>query len=94
MQMHRPKAHSELRICHYQMHQFLTLKGPLRASISRDGVVIENSKTVVTAAGSRSALGFGLSRRDRDTRTQVHSRKLRSREALILEFTGATTLAF
>jgi hypothetical protein len=49
------QAHSELRICHYQMHQFLTLRGPLRASISRDGVVIENSKTVVTTAGSCAA---------------------------------------
>ena len=49
------QAHSELRICHYQMHQFLTLRGPLRASISRDGVVIENSKTVVTVAGSCTA---------------------------------------
>jgi hypothetical protein len=49
------QAHSELRICHYQMQQFLTLRGPLRASISRDGVVIENSKTVVTAAGSCGA---------------------------------------
>jgi hypothetical protein len=49
------QANSELRICHYQMRQFLTLKGPLRASISRDGVVVEHSKTVFTAAGSCAA---------------------------------------
>jgi hypothetical protein len=30
----------------------VTLKGPLRASISRDGVTVENSKTVVAATGS------------------------------------------
>jgi len=30
------QANSELRICHYPTRQFLTLKGPLTASISRD----------------------------------------------------------
>ena len=48
------QANSELRICHYQTRQFLTLKGPTRASISRDGVVVENRK-MVTAAGSCTA---------------------------------------
>jgi hypothetical protein len=43
------QANSELRICHYPTHKLLTLKGPLRASISRDGVTTENSKTVVTS---------------------------------------------
>jgi hypothetical protein len=45
-------ANSELRICHYQTRQLLTLKGPLRASVSRDGVTVENGKAVITAAGS------------------------------------------
>lgn len=46
------QANSELRICHYKMRQFLTLRGPLRASISLDGVAVENRKTVLAAAGS------------------------------------------
>src|SRR4051794_14365422 len=48
------QANSELRICHYKMRQFLTLRGPLRASISLDGVAVENRKTVL-AAGSCAA---------------------------------------
>jgi hypothetical protein len=46
------QANSELRICHYQTRQLLTLKGPLRASISVDGVVVENAKTALAGAGS------------------------------------------
>ena len=46
------QANSELRICHYKTRQFLTLRGPLRASISLDGVAVENRKTVLAAAGS------------------------------------------
>jgi hypothetical protein len=49
------QAHSELRICHYKMRQFLTLRGPLRASISLDGVAVENRKAVLTTAGSCAA---------------------------------------
>ena len=49
------QANSELRICHYKMGQFLTLRGPLRASISLEGVTVENRKTVLTAAGSCAA---------------------------------------
>ena len=49
------QANSELRICHYKMGQFLTLRGPLRASISLDGVAVENRKTVLAAAGSCAA---------------------------------------
>jgi hypothetical protein len=45
----------ELRICHYQMRQYLTLRGPVRASVSRDGVVVESNKSAVTAAGSCAA---------------------------------------
>jgi hypothetical protein len=46
------QANSELRLCHYPTSKLLTLKGPLRASISRDGVTVENSKAVVAATGS------------------------------------------
>jgi hypothetical protein len=49
------QANSELRICHYKMRQFLTLRGPMRASISLDGVAVENRKTVLAATGSCAA---------------------------------------
>ena len=49
------QANSELRICHYPTRQLLTLKGPLRASISRDGVTAENSKIAVASAGTCAA---------------------------------------
>jgi hypothetical protein len=49
------QPNSELRICHYQMHQYLTLRGPMRASVSRDGVVAESKKSAVTADGSCAA---------------------------------------
>lgn len=45
-------ANSELQICHYQTHQLLALKGPLRVSISREGVTVENGKAAITVAGS------------------------------------------
>jgi hypothetical protein len=45
-------ANSELRICHYRTHQLLMLKGPLRASVSADGVAVENSKAFAASAGS------------------------------------------
>ena len=41
------QANSELRICHYQTRQFLTLRGPLRASISREGVAVVSGKMAV-----------------------------------------------
>jgi hypothetical protein len=44
------QANSELRICHYPTLQLLTLKGPLRASISRDGVTAETGKAVATGS--------------------------------------------
>ena len=47
-------VNSELRICHYQTRQVLTLKGPLRASISGDSVTVENGKAVLVFAGSCS----------------------------------------
>lgn len=46
---------SELRICHYQTHQLLTLKGPLRASISRETVTVDNGKAVLASAGACAA---------------------------------------
>jgi len=49
------QPNSELRLCHYQMRQYLTLRGPVRASVSRDGVVVESNKSAVTAAGSCAA---------------------------------------
>ena len=48
-------ANSELHICHYQTRQLVTLKGPLRASVSRDGVAIENRKTLLVSAVSCAA---------------------------------------
>jgi hypothetical protein len=45
-------ANSELQICHYQTHQLLTLKGPIRVSVSREGVTVESGKAVITVAGS------------------------------------------
>src|SRR5262245_52014051 len=48
-------ANSELRICHYQTRQFLTLRGPLRASISREGVAVINGKTATVAGESCAA---------------------------------------
>lgn len=45
------QPNSELRLCHYPTLQLLTLKGPLRASISRDGVKAETGKAAV-ATGS------------------------------------------
>jgi hypothetical protein len=49
------QANSELRICHYQTRQFMTLRGPLRASISREGVSVINGKTATDAGGSCAA---------------------------------------
>jgi hypothetical protein len=49
------QANSELRICHYQTRQFLTLRGPLRASISRDGVAVISGK-IATVAGESCAM--------------------------------------
>jgi hypothetical protein len=46
---------SELRICHYQTRQVVTLEGPVRASILRDSVAIENGKAVLAFAESCSA---------------------------------------
>jgi hypothetical protein len=36
---------TELRVCHYRLRRLVTLKGPLRASISASGVTAEHGKT-------------------------------------------------
>jgi hypothetical protein len=46
------QANSELQICHFRSQQLLSLKGPLTASISRDGVKVENSNLAAASAGS------------------------------------------
>jgi hypothetical protein len=45
------QANSELRICHFPTRQFLTLKGPLKASVSQGGVTADNNKATATATG-------------------------------------------
>ena len=49
------QANSELRICHYRSQQLLSLKGPLKASISRDGVTVEGSNAAAASAGPCAA---------------------------------------
>ena len=45
----------ELRVCHYQMGKIVTLKGPLRATLSRDGVTLANGKAVLAGTGPCAA---------------------------------------
>jgi hypothetical protein len=40
------QANSELRICHYPTHKLLTLRGPLRASVSASGVTMQNGAAI------------------------------------------------
>jgi hypothetical protein len=47
-------ANGEVRICHYQTRRILILKGPLRVSVSRDGVTAENGKAPLVSAESCS----------------------------------------
>jgi len=47
------QVNSELRICHYGTQRLLALKGPLKVSISQDGVTAENGK--VASEGSCAA---------------------------------------
>jgi hypothetical protein len=39
-------ANSELRLCHYRNQKLLTLKGPLRVSVSASGVMAENGQEI------------------------------------------------
>jgi len=46
---------SELRVCHYRTGKIVSLKGPLRATVSQDGVTVENSKVALAALGPCAA---------------------------------------
>jgi hypothetical protein len=48
-------ANSELRLCHYKARKLLTLKGPLRASITASGVTPEGGKAIAASAESCAA---------------------------------------
>jgi hypothetical protein len=41
------EANSELRICNYRTHTLVTLRGPLRASISTSGVTAESGNAII-----------------------------------------------
>jgi len=45
-------ANSELRLCHYRSQKILTLKGPLRVSVTSAGVAAENGKEIEAAGES------------------------------------------
>jgi hypothetical protein len=38
-------ANSELRLCHYGVPRFVTVRGPARATVSADGITVEAGKT-------------------------------------------------
>jgi hypothetical protein len=38
------QANSELRLCHYGVRRFLTVKGPARATVLADGLTVEAGK--------------------------------------------------
>jgi len=46
------QVNSEVRICHLRTHRLLTLRGPLRALITADGVAAENSQAIEASAGA------------------------------------------
>jgi hypothetical protein len=48
---------SELRLCHYHMQRFLTVKGPARVTVSADGITVEAGKAAVV---SQDTCGFEL----------------------------------
>jgi hypothetical protein len=48
-------ANSELRLCHYKARKLLTLKGPLRASITASGVTPEGGKAIAASTESCAA---------------------------------------
>jgi hypothetical protein len=49
------QADSELRLCHYRLGKLLSLKGPLRASITAAGLTTEDGKPVAASAESCAA---------------------------------------
>lgn len=46
------QAVSELRLCHYRSQQLFALKGPMQATVSREGLTVEPAKSAIAAAGS------------------------------------------
>lgn len=42
-------TNSELRLCHYRMQRFLTMRGPARVTISADEITVEPAKAVVAS---------------------------------------------
>ena len=46
------QVNSEVHICHLRTHRLLTLRGPLRALITADGVAAENSQAIEASAGA------------------------------------------
>jgi hypothetical protein len=49
-------ANSEVRVCHYQAGKIVSLKGPLRLTVSRDGVTAgSGGKAALVAAGPCAA---------------------------------------
>ena len=46
------QVNSEVRLCHLRTHRLLTLRGPLRALITADGVAAENSQAIESSAGA------------------------------------------
>jgi hypothetical protein len=49
------QANSELVVCHYGTQRLFTLRGPLRAWISADGVTVETSKMLDPSKGPCAA---------------------------------------
>lgn len=39
-------TNSELRLCHYRMRRFLTMRGPARVTVSVDGITVEAGPAV------------------------------------------------
>ena len=39
-------ANSELRLCHYGVRRFLTMRGPARVTVAADGITVEGGKPV------------------------------------------------
>ena len=39
-------ANSELRLCHYRIRRFLTMRGPARITVSAEGIAVEAGKPV------------------------------------------------
>jgi hypothetical protein len=48
-------ANSEVRVCHYQAGKIVSLKGPLRVTVSRDGVTAGNGGRIALAAAGPCA---------------------------------------